>query len=180
MSDLTRNLFESLVRSHAYGLDVYVRALHGAAASSEVDEVIQETLITAWRRLADYDAKRPFGPWLRGIARRVALDRRSKGSRDVALTADALEELESRVAAFESLRAVDADGRLAHVSDCVRALPERMRLAVELRYGSDGSTARVVEGLGGTREAARKVLERARARILECVNLKAVQGEGQA
>ena len=34
----------------------------------EVDDLAQEVFIVAFRRLAEFDAERALGPWLRGIA----------------------------------------------------------------------------------------------------------------
>ncbi len=39
-----------------------------------VDDVVQEVLLTVHRALATYDPARPFGPWLRAIAARRAVD----------------------------------------------------------------------------------------------------------
>ena len=66
-----KKLFETLVREHADMLTVYLQsALHN---TSDVDDIFQETMIIAWRRLDDFDHTRPFGPWLRGIARKLVL-----------------------------------------------------------------------------------------------------------
>ena len=42
-------------------------------APGAVDDLFQEAMIVAWKRLDDYDRTRPFGPWLRGIARLLIL-----------------------------------------------------------------------------------------------------------
>ena len=64
-----RKLFETLVREHADMLTVYLRSALGD--TSDVDDLFQETMVVAWRRLDDFDQTRPFGPWLRGIARNL-------------------------------------------------------------------------------------------------------------
>ena len=61
------------MREHAQALDLFLRAR--LRDPGDVDDVFQEALIVAWRRLADYDPERRFGPWIRGIARRIALHR---------------------------------------------------------------------------------------------------------
>ena len=49
-------------------------------------------MLTAWRRLGDYDHTRPFGPWLRGIATRLVLRHRDRRFEDVSSHAGAVFE----------------------------------------------------------------------------------------
>ncbi|QKK08025.1 MAG: hypothetical protein HND58_07435 [Planctomycetota bacterium] len=65
------DIFEILVRENAAMLTAFLRSsLHDP---SDVDDLFQETMVVAWRRIDDYDRSRPFGPWLRGIARNLVL-----------------------------------------------------------------------------------------------------------
>jgi RNA polymerase sigma factor (sigma-70 family) len=52
-------------------LTVYLRSL--VRDEVAVDDLFQETMVVAWRRLDECDLDRPFGPWLRGIASRLVL-----------------------------------------------------------------------------------------------------------
>ena len=52
-------------------LTVYLRSLLRDEAA--IDDLIQETMIVAWRRLDECDLNRPFGPWLRGMASRLVM-----------------------------------------------------------------------------------------------------------
>ena len=61
-----RAVFDILVHEHADMLAAYLRTLLGR--DSSLDDIFQETMLVAWRRLEDYDRSRPFAPWLRGIA----------------------------------------------------------------------------------------------------------------
>ena len=45
-----------------------------------LDDIFQEVLVVAWRRLPEYDRKRSFGPWLRGIARNLVMEHHRKGA----------------------------------------------------------------------------------------------------
>ena len=65
------DVFEILIREHADLLMVFIRSV--VRDQTVADDVFQETLLVAWRRLPDYDRSRPFGPWLRGIAGNVIL-----------------------------------------------------------------------------------------------------------
>ena len=73
-----RELFEILVRDHEPRLRGFVAAL--VSDPGGVDDVVQEAFLVAWRNLDRYDRSLPFGPWLRGIARRLCLAHYRKAS----------------------------------------------------------------------------------------------------
>lgn len=50
---------------------------------SEAQDAVQLTFLKIWRAVERFDVSRPFGPWARTIARRVAIDlSRNRGRRD--------------------------------------------------------------------------------------------------
>ncbi len=54
--------FEILARENSRMLTVYLRSLVRDEAA--VDDLFQEAMVVAWRRLDECDLDRPFGPWL--------------------------------------------------------------------------------------------------------------------
>jgi hypothetical protein len=64
-----KEIFEILVRDHTAMVLAYLRCR--VLAPDAVDDLYQETMLTTWRRLAEYDRERAFGPWVRsrGAAR---------------------------------------------------------------------------------------------------------------
>ena len=54
--------FEILARENSRMLTVYLRSLVDDEAA--VDDLFQETMVVAWRRLDECDLSLPFGPWL--------------------------------------------------------------------------------------------------------------------
>ena len=96
----TKSLFESLVRENTDMLIAYIRA--GVRDSHAVDDLYQETVLTAWKRLDTYDRDKPIGPWLRGIAGKLMLAHYRKVSRAaVPIDDQALQWLNER---FEAIR----------------------------------------------------------------------------
>ena len=65
--------FSEILRRHKPALYGFVRR-YFSDADSAVD-VVQETFVAAWRALARYDTRRPFGVWLRAIALNKCRDR---------------------------------------------------------------------------------------------------------
>lgn len=50
-----RDLFEVLVREHGNAL---LASIHAIAGPSHADDIFQDTVLVAWRRLGDYDRTR--------------------------------------------------------------------------------------------------------------------------
>jgi RNA polymerase sigma-70 factor (ECF subfamily) len=116
--------FGNLLAQHAPGLAAVLRRVLKRA--DRVDDALQQALLQAWTARGSYDATRPFGPWLRTIAIRVARDheradarRRDRGTPtdDVVDPAGAHEvaaEVEDEVARLRR--------ELAHLSDTTRSV----------------------------------------------------------
>ena len=168
---MQRNDFESLVREHADMLTLYLRC--ALRDPSLIDDLFQETMMIAWRNLDKFDPHRPFGPWLRGIANKLILVQRRKDLRRWMLCEEqVLEHLEARHAELESLPGDVLGDKLDCLRECVQLLPDRYRLAVELRYQEGMRGATLAEHLEISSEALKKRLQRGRARLLDCLQRK--------
>jgi RNA polymerase sigma-70 factor (ECF subfamily) len=174
-----REVFEILIREHARELDLFLRALVRDDALAE--DLLQETLLVAWRRLGDFDRRRPFGAWLRGIAGRLALAERRRRARAGELDDErVLELLDARFAALHALPGDDLDERLGALEECLAQLPARMRSALELRYVKELGGDALAALLETSAAAARKLLQRARERVARCLDGKLAPGGGTA
>lgn len=167
----SKDLFEILVREHADMLSVYLRC--AVRDPALVDDLFQETLLTAWKILPRFDRTRPFGPWLRGIAAKLVLAQRRKQAKSMmTLDEQMLEHLESRHAAFARLPGDLLDDKLDSLRGCLQALASPYREAVELRYREELSNERLAERLAISAEALKKRLQRGRAKLLACLERK--------
>jgi RNA polymerase sigma-70 factor, ECF subfamily len=133
--------------------DRYVRLVHGLLLArvgsrlsrEDVDDLVQDVFLTAWRRLGALRDPSAFGGWLATIARNRAIDfhRRHQGS----------EELPEHLAAPDSSPAtIEARAVLA----VIETLPHAYRETLLLR---------LVEGLTGPEIAARTGLTAASVRV---------------
>lgn len=166
-----RDLFETLVRENADMLIAFIRATVRDHALA--DDIFQETLLTAWRRLDDYDKQRPFGSWLRGIAARVQLAVYRKTTREFSLCdEESLEYLAARFATLERQPGDTFGEKLECLRDCVERLPHEYREPIRVYYAGSGSTVATADTLGLSVETIKKRLQRARARLLDCMNRK--------
>lgn len=128
-------------------------------SGADADDVVAETFLTAWRRLAEVPSDSMQRPWLYGVARRVlanqrrsekrrgVLGRRLRGERSQPDRAPPEGEIAERVeAAFEQLA-------------------QRDREILALAYWEDLETGEIAVVLGCSRNAARIRLHRARRRL---------------
>lgn len=165
-------LFEALVREHADMLWGFLRSIVRDAAAAE--DLFQETLFTAWKTLDRYDASLPFGPWLRGIAGKLILARRRKLATHLLLTVDEA-SLEAIGTLYAQVATRPGDvwlDKLDLLRKCLAELPEMQREVIELYYWQDLDCQSMAEKLTRPLEAIKKRLQRARAALAECVQVR--------
>lgn len=154
-----RTELEAFVRDRRRLLVAMAAAL--TPVPGEAEDLVQETLATAFAGLDRFDGRRPIGPWLRGILRHKALER-MRASRMPTVDGaflDSLERIHDRLDAHA----------LDRLRDCVRALPDHERLAVERFYLAGRPSERAAADLGIGHDALRKRLQRAREGLARCL-----------
>jgi RNA polymerase sigma-70 factor (ECF subfamily) len=168
MSARDRKAFTILVTEHSSMLLVYLRSV--LRDPGAVDDVYQETWITAWRRLGDYDVRRPFAPWVRGIARRLALAHlRRARPETLAGGEELLDAIELRLAHVDTLRGDTWEEKVAQLEHCLRRLSPRLREILDLHYADSLGVADVARRVGASVEAVKKRLQRGRAALAGCL-----------
>lgn len=165
-----KNLFEILMRENAGMLTAYLRS--AVRDASTADDLFQETCLTAWRRIDDYDKSRPFGPWLRGIAARVVLAWRRQQRKIVLCDEEILEHLDRRCESVHRLTGDTWDEKLSGLAGCLEDLPDRYREPIRLRYLEELLPEALAERLGLELETIKKRLQRGRARLWDCLQRK--------
>jgi RNA polymerase sigma-70 factor (ECF subfamily) len=165
--DERRTRFEGLFRSHADAVRGYALRRTGP---DEVDDVVAETFLIAWRRFDDMPAN--ARPWLLGVARRVMSNRRRSDHRIVSLS-DRLAERERRTPSGAS---DDSDLRLT-IEGALERLPEKEREALRLLAWDGLSTAEAAIVLGCTRATLAVRLHRARRRLTDIIDGHDAQAE---
>ncbi len=135
-----RSAFEALYARHA-------RMVHGVllarVAARDVDDLVQEVFLQAWRRLDSLREPAAFAGWILTVARRRAADHYRRGVEAEELPDDILSEDSPYAEAGAALAAI-------------RALPEAYRETLILR---------LVEGMTGPEIAARTNLTPASVRV---------------
>lgn len=165
-----RVLFEALVRQTADTLHLYLTACTTDAALA--DEVFQDTIVVAWQRMGDFDPKRSFGAWTRGIARNILLAKRRERYFIQRLDEEVLVQIDNRVGVLEKEPGDTLDEKLACLNRCLEELSERDRSAIDARYKGGLRGAELAERLQTSLDNARKIVQRARAKLQACMKTK--------
>src|SRR2546427_349996 len=139
-------------------LHSYCARMTGSVMDGE--DVVQESLFEAYRKLDQFDDSRPLKPWLFRIAHNRSIDfLRRRGVRDEAEAAaavpDATEQAEPPP---ETAKAVE------HL---VLTLPPKERACVLLKDVFDYSLAEIAELVDSTTGAVKAALNRARTKLVE-------------
>ncbi|MFZ4573419.1 MAG: RNA polymerase sigma factor [Phycisphaerales bacterium] len=164
----SKGVFEILVREHADMLAAFIRTL--VRDPGTADDVFQETIIVAWRRLGDFDRSRPFAPWLRGIAANCAMAAFRAGK--ARPLSDDPAVMDSVNASFDRLGTRGGDTfreRISHMDECLSQLPEAMRECITLAYSRGMMLKEIAEATGQMEETIKKRVQRARQALADCI-----------
>lgn len=127
--------------------DLYAPLVHGILLARvprvEVDDLVQDIFLHAYRKLHTLRDSSAFGPWIAMIARNRAIDFHRRSRETVEINDD--------------LRGTEThDARAAEILELIRSLPEAYRETLVLR---------LVEGMTGPEIAARTGLTAASVRV---------------
>jgi RNA polymerase sigma-70 factor, ECF subfamily len=136
----------------------YCARMTGSVMDGE--DVVQEALFEAYRKLETFDDGRPIKPWLFRIAHNRCIDfLRSRGVRD---------EAEAAAAAPESAGPIEPIlGTGKAVEHLVLTLPPKERACVLLKDIFDYSLEEIAELVGSTVGAVKAALNRARTKLAD-------------
>ena len=129
----------------------------------DAEDLVQETLLKAYRNLGRFDLSRPFLPWLFTIARRTALNH-LRGLRPTEELSEELVAGESGAGTIETLAARDDSDRLWRLA---RRLKPRQYEALWLRYGEGLEVPEVAAVLRTNALYVKVLLHRARRALQE-------------
>jgi RNA polymerase sigma-70 factor (ECF subfamily) len=156
--------YETLLREVTPRIRALCRARIRDAA--EVEDAVQDTLLTLHSLRHTYDPTRPFGPWLATIAARRAVDRLRRRGRTAGRESP-IDDLPEDAASV----APQAEARLEarNLRDAVADLPESQRTALRLAKLEDLSlaeaSARSGLSVGALKVATHRALHSLRRRF---------------
>ena len=158
--------FGLLVRRH----HASVRACIAVRLASyhDAEDLTQEVLLTAFRRLADFDPSRPFRPWLRGIALNLVNNHLRKfRAIPIGLNDELQQLLDHQLQTRFADAAENAD--LESLKLCLAKLDGPARSLLHSRYADGFSLSELAERLNRKLSAVSMQLHRLRTVLVDCV-----------
>jgi len=155
--------FEALIARH-FGL-VQKIALARLRESDTADDVAQETMVRAYLALDRLRDPARFAPWLCQIARNLAMDWRTKITREDRVICRLPIEEHAESLADERGRGgretMQAEETSAALQSALGALPEPQREVILLRYAEEMTQQQIAERLGVNQATVSRLMRRA-------------------
>lgn len=158
---------QPIVSSFLYGS---VRHWHDA------EDLLQQVAASAYRGYSDFDASRPFLPWVMAIARNAVVDHLRRSGRD-ALVFD--ETTLATIARVHESIAPEAGPRREALSHCMQRIADKPRRILDLRYQENVSVNRIADDLGMTPNAVSLVLYKARKSLADCIRARLAEEDAR-
>lgn len=153
--------FHTLVRRHAPAMRAYAIRLTGSV--SDADDVLQETLIQAWKKLETLEDHAKVRSWLMTLTSRKAIDlirtRKPNVSIDEVAESSSPEQTPEQSALTGS--------QMGALSEALKTLPHQSREIWVLREIGGSSYQEIAELLGISPASVRGKLARARVKLVQ-------------
>lgn len=157
--DFIRQLTAAQTSLYAYILTL----LPDRAAAQDV---LQETNLTLWHKLADFQPGTSFVAWGCRVAYFHVLNHRRRMKRDRLVFDDELLDI---LAERHAERMEQADRREQALKKCLENLPAGQRSLIEKRYAPDGSVLEIAKAEGKSVGSISQMLYRIREALLNCI-----------
>jgi len=159
--------FACLMMEHKDSLSRYLFSLHPIA--DEVDDLLQETALTLWKKIDKYDQERAFLPWALRVAYFEVLRwRKHMRNRRFYLSEETVNSLS---AAAETEHEFD-ELRQQALQDCLMRLTSLQLKVIRQRYENSGTLKDLADSLSISSHKIYHTLEDARRALVSCVEKK--------
>lgn len=161
--------FAALVRRHQQKVYRLAVSILGPGAEAEAEDVAQEALLRAYRRLPRFRREARFTTWLHRITRNLAIDAlRRPRRRRPHVGIEALASLPTHSCSDPEQAAIDQQ-RARDVERCVRRLPPRWQATFRLHYWLGHSIDEIAELLDQPPGTVKSQLHRGRRLLARCL-----------
>lgn len=158
--------FVSLLTEHQSSLKAYIVSLMPGLPG--VNDVVQETNLTLWRKREKFRAGSNFTAWSFAVARFAVLEHRRKARKnDRFLFSDELTE--ALAWSEEDLVPEKVEARTEALRNCMKNLSNAHRDLVHLRYDSDTSLEDYAKANGRSSGSLRVTLHQIRTTLRRCI-----------
>ena len=149
-----------------------------------VEDLAQDTFLTAYRSLASYRGESSLGVWLIGIARNVALmhvrDQARRRARETEVLQAALGRWLTDALEKDSTQLADRDQTLHALEQCLQELPEHSSALVENYYFKGRTAIEMAREQGKKESAIGMMLLRIREILGRCIKTRMAETGARA
>lgn len=160
---------EELITRHQHS--VYATIFGMLHNSPETDDIAQQVFINIWKAASTYQPTAKFKTWLFAIVKNQVFNEMRRLKRKPAFSADAFEEAKGLIVSIDKKPSPDEEA-LQHelqktIDKAIAELPEKARLAIQLRRYENMSYEEIAHILKTSVSATKSLLFRARAQLKE-------------
>jgi len=159
--------FEEQVTKHHKKVLAYAMSLYGNAHVAE--EVVQEALITAYKRMDKFEFDGSFPAWVRGIVRMKYLELH-RNKREIALGDEIIDIVDREYQQWEEYEESSNQGIFSLLKKCSDKLPDSDRKIIMMFYHDRKRCQEIAGSLQLNEATVRKRLERIRAVLKQCID----------
>jgi len=165
-----RQTFGILAKENADMLWAFLLSLVRDNAIAE--ELFDETFSLAWKKVDAYDTDKPFGAWIRGIARTLAMAKKRQlpSSKLYYFDQETIALLEVQFSKTTKPRGDKWEEKMNALKSCLDALPRAALDLISLRYHKNYSCREMSNRLNAAPDVVKKRLQRSRSLLLDCVS----------
>lgn len=165
--------FTTLITLHQAMVWRYLRSL--GAERELADDLTQETFLEIIRRPLEQISDAATAGYLRRVAHNLLISRRRREGRMIVTeNAQHMETAWSKWAGFDG-----GEQALEALADCFSQLTQRAQAALKLRFEGQSSRQAIADALGVGEHGAKNLMQRAKEKLKECVELRLAQLESQ-
>jgi RNA polymerase sigma-70 factor (ECF subfamily) len=137
---------------------------------TDADDIMQETITAMWRRFGDYTSGTDFQAWAFTVAKYSVFSYYKKRKN----LPHQFNEETMRILQSKSDRFIETlDTYAESLNDCVKKLPEKDALFLNLRYDQGQTIGNIARRFDVTTRAVYKILSRIHNTLLRCVRRSA-------
>lgn len=171
-----KEIFEVLMHQNADMLLAFIRT--SVRDNHAIEDIFQEAMIVAWRRLPEFDRTRSFGKWLRGIARiLISAHFRKQGKTALPMDENALDWIDNKFSQIQVQNGDTLSEKLSSLRECIESLSTENKQTIEARYLEQFSLDEIVDKLGLALQTVKKRLYRAKTQLADCLEAKLIARE---
>lgn len=156
--------FGQIVRLHQSSIRAHIAVR--LTTPGDIDDLAQETFITAWNKISGFDPEQSLIAWLKTIALNLVLNHRRK-FRAHAIGGHA--ELETLIHSHSYAEDAPESEQLANLIECLSRLEGPARKLIEAHYTEGRSLRDIAKSTGRGYSAVTMQVHRLRELLAECV-----------